>query len=834
MGEKTNDIGELTDADWDQVEELANRLEAAWQKGGAVDLAAFLPEPGSPIRKSTLLELIKVDMECRWKKGQAVVLEVYVDKFSELGRARDLPATLIFEEYRVRQLHGDRPPIEQYQKRFPQQYEQLKKYLADEPLPTVAHVGTIGKVPKTLKERVSKTDQVDTAAGHATVPPPKQQRNNVHSISGYKMLERLGAGAFGEVWKVEMPGGIMKAVKVIFRPIDHEEAKRELDSLELIKALRHHFLLQTISFEPCEDRLYILMDLADCSLRDQLKQVKKEGKNCLPVGDLIRWTRQAAEALDYLHQKGVLHRDIKPENILLSEGNVRVADFGLARHQATRRLVSGSGAGTPLYMPPEAWNDKVHANGDQYSLAATYAECRLGRRIYESDGLASLMQAHIKDKPKLDPLPAEEQKVLLKALAKNPEHRYPSCMAFAEDLTRAVVKSLPADSLAGMPFVVDVEAGPSRRTRRKPQTPFWQSPAVIVGGIGFLIFVAILMSLIRPTPRPDDPPPSDPHVMPAAGPAGPFRPVEGTPTITIGDRQYYKQIECVIGGDPKHAVRFNFIPWTDRGKQPFYLMENKVTNGLYGAFAAANPSAVNGSAWRLGARGRPSQRAMDTGTPEFPLYPIVALVSSTFPNPNFPALRSLSDSRPGAIYMQEGWPQPEDLGGDNTTWPVLRIDIQEAQRCAEWLGGVLPSVEQWEFAAGASASDRGMGPFEGPFTPETAAEFAVGRAGKGPLPVGSAPRDIAKFSGCRDMAGNGFEWTRTLRQDTDGAGEFFGTLRTVSPLAKVPIRGQGFELEEPLTFEVLDTRVLDLHFHEEFRIVSNTFPQLGFRIALLP
>jgi serine/threonine protein kinase len=266
---------------------------------------------------------------------------------------------------------------------------------------------------------------------------------------GYRLIKRIGQGAFGEVWRAETAGGGFEvAIKIVLQPADQEAARREREGLEVVKLLRHHYLLQTQSYWLLDDHLYIVMELADASLRERYRECRAGGLPGIPQDELLRYFDETAEALDYLHGKHVAHRDIKPENILLLQGHVKVADFGLARLQESR-LIRASLAGTPIYMAPEICRGKLGPHSDQYSLAVTFAELRLGRPPFDASDRWEAMMQHVQSDPDLAPLGEAERRVLRKALAKDPDKRYPSCREFARALTRALSPQTPAPRRGG-------------------------------------------------------------------------------------------------------------------------------------------------------------------------------------------------------------------------------------------------------------------------------------------------------------------------------------------------------------------------------------------------
>src|SRR4051812_15351910 len=262
------------------------------------------------------------------------------------------------------------------------------------------------------------------------------RESGAEPLPGYRLIELLGSGGFGEAWKCEAPGGIFKAVKFVFGnlnslDVDGARAEQELKALNRVKEIRHPFILSMDRIENLDGELVIVMELADKSLHDAYQESLAAGLVGIPREKLWRYIRDAAEALDHMNEKyNLQHLDIKPRNLFLVSDRVKVADFGLVKHLERQSASGLLGGVTPLYAPPETFNGKISTTCDQYSLAIVYQELLTGQRPFAGKNVRQLAQQHLKEEPELRALPEAERPIVGRCLAKDPARRFPNCMAF--------------------------------------------------------------------------------------------------------------------------------------------------------------------------------------------------------------------------------------------------------------------------------------------------------------------------------------------------------------------------------------------------------------------
>lgn len=249
-------------------------------------------------------------------------------------------------------------------------------------------------------------------------------------IPGYEFIERLGAGGYGEVWQAEVPGGLQKAVKLVFGSCDQQRAASELRAMERVKALRHPFLLSLERIEVVEGRLVIVTELAEGSLRDRYVHYREEGLRGIPRDELLGYLSDASDALDFICLEHELqHLDVKPENLLLVGGHVKLADFGLVKELYTTQASIVAGM-TPTYAAPELFQGRATTSSDQYSLAILYQELLTGTTPFAGKTAAELTLQHLNELPDLEPLDEGDRFVISQALSKDPTHRFASCKEF--------------------------------------------------------------------------------------------------------------------------------------------------------------------------------------------------------------------------------------------------------------------------------------------------------------------------------------------------------------------------------------------------------------------
>src|SRR5438128_9198875 len=223
-------------------------------------------------------------------------------------------------------------------------------------------------------------------------------------ITGYRLIERIGGSGFGEVWKAEAPGGLLKAIKFVFGDLeeageDGVRAEQELKALSRVKTVRHPYILSLERYDIIDGQLIIVMELADRNLWDRFRECRSDGLPGIPREELMRYMEESAEALDLMNiQYQLQHLDIKPHNIFLTHNHIKVADFGLVK-DLEGMVASVTGGVTPVYAAPETFDGYVSRFSDQYSLAIVYQELLTGERPFSGTSLRQLVMQHLYSDP---------------------------------------------------------------------------------------------------------------------------------------------------------------------------------------------------------------------------------------------------------------------------------------------------------------------------------------------------------------------------------------------------------------------------------------------------
>src|ERR1019366_1106593 len=266
------------------------------------------------------------------------------------------------------------------------------------------------------------------------------------TISHYRILEMLGAGGMGVVYKA-FDTKLDRQVALKFLPphLRHnQELKRRLsEEARAASTLDHSNIVVIYDIDETPDGdLFIAMAFHEGeTLRDRIERDKPKG---MPVAAALQIARQIAAGLAKAHERGIFHRDIKPSNVIVAkDGVARIIDFGLAKSSAATATLDGSTKGTPLYMSPEqASGTALDCRTDLWSLGAVLYEMLAARPPFPGDGNLAVMHAIVHDAPpklrELRPdLPPEVEGIVARALEKDLARRYQSASEMAADLSAA-------------------------------------------------------------------------------------------------------------------------------------------------------------------------------------------------------------------------------------------------------------------------------------------------------------------------------------------------------------------------------------------------------------
>jgi serine/threonine protein kinase len=351
----------------------------------------------------------------------------------------------------------------------------------------------------------------------------------------YRLIELLGRGGMGEVWRAQDTATNNRTVAIKLLPphlaSDETFVRRFRREADAAARLNNPHIIPIHNYGEIDGRLYVDMRLIE---GHNLQTVLDEGP--LDPSRAVRIIEQVAKALQAAHKIGLVHRDVKPSNILLDEDDFAyLIDFGIARGADETRLTStGAMIGSWHYMAPERLRaDEADARADIYALACVLYECLTGKRPFPGETLESQVAAHLTDPPPLPStarpnVPAQFDAVIAKGMAKDPDKRYASTAEFAREARDAItVPIAPSAPAAAANPPADWAGAATVGLAPHDQPTTWEPPVPPEPATAATAGPTLLADGNPPTPPQSQAPPSDPAL--AAAPPDPAGGMYGTP-----------------------------------------------------------------------------------------------------------------------------------------------------------------------------------------------------------------------------------------------------------------------------------------------------------------
>ena len=306
-----------------------------------------------------------------------------------------------------------------------------------------------------------------------------------HKLQHYTLTQRLGQGGMGVVYRARDERLEREvALKMIAGLSDENAVKRFWREARASAAVSHPNVCQIFEVGESPEGIYIAMELLDGESLDQ-----RLGRAACAPRDAVQIALQMLDALSALHGRGLVHRDIKPSNVFLTKHGVKVLDFGLAREISDETLridrpavdddqitKPGMMVGTPRYMAPEQIRGHVvDQRADLYATGTVLFEMLAGRPPFTSPNVLNLAQAILNDHPPALQGPAAViavDRVIRRALAKNPGDRFPIADAMASELRNIPLDGSGADHISAVGTLLRVVMPPLRLQREDADAQF--------------------------------------------------------------------------------------------------------------------------------------------------------------------------------------------------------------------------------------------------------------------------------------------------------------------------------------------------------------------------
>ncbi len=343
------------------------------------------------------------------------------------------PLDLIAEEFAARCRRGEMPSVTDFASKYPHLAEDLKELL-----PAVAQMELLKK---------HRQPSLPVVQPHTSDWPAK--------MGDYRIVRELGRGGMGVVVEAEQESlGRRVALKILPLPGRNDAVRRErfLREAQVAAKLHHTNIVPVFGVGEENGIPYFVMQfIPGCGLNDIIAHWKENQSSETALSKVLvqpnDWRRiaqigsAAAQALEYAHGQGVLHRDVKPGNLLLDHhGTIWVADFGLAKFTDHQTLTAtGDLLGTIPYMAPEALQGHSDVRTDIYGLGMTLYELATGTMPFDQSNPAMLIREISEKTPphprSINPkIPRDLETIILKAISREPDHRYLHAAELAEDL----------------------------------------------------------------------------------------------------------------------------------------------------------------------------------------------------------------------------------------------------------------------------------------------------------------------------------------------------------------------------------------------------------------